>query len=112
MKDADADAFRGLPQRTPAQELADARALWAVRVLWKHALHHGTRHSFGVSMSLTGGLHTTSSVNVGATERTGVSIHDEDAVSIEAGLEAMLAAAQAVFPTLSADVRAKLGECP
>jgi hypothetical protein len=89
----------------PEQAHADARALWAVRILWRHAAKHATRHSFGASTSLEGKLHAASSVLVGATgERGGVSrVYGRHGLNEAEGLAAMIAAADALVaedPTL------------
>ncbi len=77
---------------------ADARALWSVRVLDEHAAHYNRVTPIAPTRTSRGDYQIwwhTGKQWFGATP---------DA--------ARLAAALAVFPTLPADVRAELGECP
>lgn len=80
---------------------ADARALWAVRVLDAHQAH------------ITIQLRTCLVPGYGWTIRDGLDrpLNHVDYRSPNPDA-ARLAAALAVFPELTADVRAELGECP
>ncbi len=86
--------------------IADARALWAVRVLDAWADARDGRGQWQLQ-KLTGFNVTTYSVL--CTGRDALDLQHEHATSADA---ARLAAALAVLPGLPTDVRAKLGECP